>query len=381
MQEVLKDSKLPPLSVYIHWPWCVRKCPYCDFNSHEQQGHDEQRYIDALEQDIHSQKDWFSKRTIGSVFFGGGTPSLMSVRAVERILTRIQSSMELEPDCEITLEANPGAIDCARLQGYRMAGVNRISIGVQSFSDKALQILGRVHGRIDAVHAYESAVKAGFERINLDLMYGLPEQKLFDALADLRLALGLAPEHISWYQLTIEPNTVFYRNRPVLPDEETMEHIDEEGRALLEDSGYRQYEVSAFSRARPAHHNLNYWQFGDYLAFGAGAHGKLSLDGNIFRYQHTRMPGDYMLAIEQGRMPQLQAVEPEDRMHEFFMNVLRLKEGVPLECYQRSFMPLERLKDLVKSVPEGLLLSPDERWCCSPSGYSLLNQVLMKLFS
>ncbi len=380
MLERLTREVQPPLSIYIHWPWCIRKCPYCDFNSHEQ-GIDEQRYLAALERDLQTQSDWFAQSRIESVFFGGGTPSLMSVATVERILAKIQASMRLDSDCEITLEANPGALDCSRLAGYRQAGINRISIGVQSFSEQSLQALGRIHGRLDAVRAYDCAVEAGFQRINLDLMYGLPGQNLFLALADLRLAIGLAPEHISWYQLTIEPNTVFYRDRPVLPDEEIMECIDEEGRHLLETSGYRQYEVSAFSRAHPSRHNMNYWQFGDYLALGAGAHGKLSREGSVFRYQHTRMPGDYMSAMEQGRMPQLQEVAPDERIREFFMNVLRLRNGVPLEYYQRSHMPLERLLAAVESVPEDLLIKPEHSWCCTPRGYSLLNQVLMNLFA
>ena len=270
----------PPYSLYVHIPWCVRKCPYCDFNSHTSESKiPEKRYLDNLLEDLKLEIEYFSKRRpmppLSSIFFGGGTPSLLSAEVIERVILEAKALVGFKEDIEITLEANPGAIDRNKFIGLFQAGVNRLSIGVQSFNQNHLHSLGRIHSRDDALVAVDYAQQAGFTNFNLDLMFGLPNQKLDQALIDLEQAVILAPTHISWYQLTIEPNTAFYRQPPVLPEEETTWQIHEEGIKYLASKGYDQYEVSAYAQDnKQAQHNLNYWQFSDYLAIGAGAHGK-----------------------------------------------------------------------------------------------------------
>jgi len=268
---------LPPLSLYIHIPWCIRKCPYCDFNSHQANNDiPEAEYVAALCFDLEQDAALAQGRKLTSIFFGGGTPSMFSANAIAQILKDAEAIIGFEPDIEITLEANPGTFEQEKFSGFRAAGVNRLSIGIQSFNDAQLKLLGRVHGRDEALRAVDVAHKAGFDNINLDLMHGLPEQSVNDAKADLAQAIALAPEHISWYQLTIEQNTAFYSAPPILPVEDTLADIQDEGQALLAAAGYAQYEISAYAKNNQrARHNINYWQFGDYLGIGAGAHGKL----------------------------------------------------------------------------------------------------------
>ncbi|MEE8343471.1 MAG: radical SAM family heme chaperone HemW, partial [Gammaproteobacteria bacterium] len=271
-------TALPPLSLYVHIPWCVRKCPYCDFNSHESKGDiPEQRYVRALLADLDQELERLQGRPVQSIFLGGGTPSLFSPQSIENLLTGIGNRMTLAADLEVTMEVNPGTMEQGKFAEFHAAGINRLSIGVQSFEPQLLQRIGRIHGREEAVRAAETAQFAGFKNFNLDLMYGLPGQHQHQALDDLRLAMQFRPGHLSWYQLTIEPNTHFYHRPPRLPGEALIESMQEEGQRLLEQNGYAQYEVSAYARhGQRCRHNLNYWHFGDYLGIGAGAHGKVT---------------------------------------------------------------------------------------------------------
>lgn len=373
---------LPPLSLYVHVPWCVRKCPYCDFNSHVAPDLlPEKSYLDALKADLDGQLASVQGRELVSIFIGGGTPSLLTGDFYAELLSYIQHHVACADDIEITLEANPGTVEHGSFQAYRQAGINRLSLGVQSFHDDQLKALGRIHGREVAVAAITSAQQAGFERINLDLMHGLPTQTLYQALSDLQLAIGLGVEQISWYQLTIEPNTVFYRDCPVLPEEDTLEAIDEQGKLILRETGFRQYEVSAYTRGEPCRHNMNYWEFGDYLAIGAGAHGKItSPEGRILRYQQTRMPEDYMKAMAKGLFPAALEVDAKLLPQEFFMNALRLKEGVPFRYYEeRTGLKASDLEPMLRDIESGLLASSRERWVCTEHGYNFLNRLLQQL--
>ena len=282
-----------PLSLYIHIPWCVKKCPYCDFNSHEARNEiPEEKYLKALTQDLESELPNIWGRSIESVFIGGGTPSLFSAKGIDQLLANLRERLPIRSNTEITLEANPGTFEQERFSAYREAGINRLSIGVQSFNENHLKRLGRIHGATEAIKAAEIARKAGFVNFNLDLMFGLPEQSVDQALEDLKIAIEAGPTHISWYQLTIEENTLFHHAPPILPDDELMWEMQQKGQALLESSGYMQYEVSAYSQInKQCQHNINYWEFGDYLGIGAGAHGKLSMpDGEISRHTKYRHP-------------------------------------------------------------------------------------------
>jgi len=371
-----------PLSLYAHFPWCLRKCPYCDFNSHALRGPlDEAAYLRALRADLAQDLPMASGRRIGSVFLGGGTPSLASARFVGDLLAAVDRLAGLEAGAEITLEANPGAADTARFAGYRAAGVNRLSIGVQSFEDRALAALGRVHGRREAVAAAEAARAAGFDNLNLDLMYALPGQDGRGALADLEAAIALAPEHLSWYQLTIEPNTAFARAPPPLPDEEVAAEIQDAGLARLAEAGYARYEVSAFARpGRRCRHNLNYWAFGDYLGIGAGAHSKLSLaDGRILRRHKPRHPAAYLAdAGSAGGIAGEQALGPDDLDVEFAMNALRLVDGVPLSLYaERTGLDPARLAaSIARAGALGLLAADPDRLAPTPLGLQFLNRLI-----
>jgi oxygen-independent coproporphyrinogen-3 oxidase len=371
-----------PLSLYAHFPWCLRKCPYCDFNSHALRGPlDEAAYLRALRADLAQDLPMASGRRIGSVFLGGGTPSLASARFVGDLLAAVDRLAGLEAGAEITLEANPGAADTARFAGYRAAGVNRLSIGVQSFDDRALAALGRVHGRREAVAAAEAARAAGFDNLNLDLMYALPGQDGRGALADLEAAIALAPEHLSWYQLTIEPNTAFARAPPPLPDEEVAAEIQDAGLARLAEAGYARYEVSAFARpGRRCRHNLNYWAFGDYLGIGAGAHSKLSLaDGRILRRHKPRHPAAYLAdAGSAGGIAGEQALGPDDLDVEFAMNALRLVDGVPLSLYaERTGLDPARLAaSIARAGALGLLAADPDRLAPTPLGLQFLNRLI-----
>lgn len=322
----------PPLSLYVHLPWCVRKCPYCDFNSHTVGASlPDRRYVEALRMDLAQEAARSGGRRLETLFFGGGTPSLFGAGEIAAIIEAARSLMPVARDAEITLEANPGTVERGRLADYRLAGVNRLSLGVQSFDAESLRRLGRIHGPAEVFAAWRDAEKAAFDSVNLDLMYALPGQGVPEALEDVRQALSLSPQHISWYQLTLEPNTVFHASPPEgLPDEDTVIDIEEAGRQLFAGAGYEQYEVSAF--ALPGHrcrHNLNYWGFGDYLAVGAGAHGKLTApDGSIRRYTKPAHPLAYMRACEAGAIPRNERLlAPADVAFEYMLNALRLPGG------------------------------------------------------
>ncbi|MGW8248345.1 MAG: radical SAM family heme chaperone HemW [Acidiferrobacterales bacterium] len=327
---------LPPLSLYVHMPWCVRKCPYCDFNSHEAGSNlDEPAYLEALTRDLESSLPGIWGRRIESVFIGGGTPSLMSPETIKRLISTIRALLPVAPLTEITMEANPGTVDVERFTGFVDAGVNRLSIGIQSFSDEKLQALGRIHDRAAALKAFKAARNAGFENINLDLMFGLPNQTEQEAIDDLQTAIDLYPEHISLYQLTIEPNTLFHHQPPELPSDDAIWSMQQVLQSLLVDAGYKQYEVSAYAReGKQCRHNLNYWQFGDYLGIGAGAHGKISMPERIVRTSKRRHPREYMETAGQAECDSRRELAPDDRSLEFMMNALRLTEGFQLAMFQ-----------------------------------------------
>ena len=325
-----------PLSLYVHVPWCVRKCPYCDFNSHQVRDEiPQQRYVDTLIEDLRSEAMLADDRPIHSIFIGGGTPSLFTPEAYQQILGAVRDQFELAPTAEVTLEANPGTFERERFQGYREAGINRVSIGVQSFNNDSLEALGRIHNGDEAIAAAEAASTI-FDRFNLDLMHGLPQQTPELALADLRQALALNPNQISWYQLTLEPNTEFAARPPRLPVEEELWQIQEAGQSLLESAGYRQYEISAFARSGgESAHNINYWRFGDYIGIGAGAHGKLSnWNGEsieIRRRHKQRQPKGYM--NPESRIAGDEFIAADDRAFEFMLNALRLTDGFELKLF------------------------------------------------
>lgn len=370
---------LPPLSLYIHIPWCVRKCPYCDFNSHEShQEIPEQAYLDVLKQDLALDIAFIQGRKIQSIFFGGGTPSLMSGAFYRELIEHLSINLDFAHDIEITMEANPGTTEAGRFAVYREAGINRLSLGVQSFRDEQLKALGRIHSAKQASAAIVQAKQAGFDNFNIDLMHGLPGQDAEQAMEDLQAAFDLNPTHISWYQLTIEANTEFYSKPPILPDEDVMWEIQEAGERLLAANGYRQYEVSAYAQAQwQSRHNLNYWRFGDYIGLGAGAHSKVSVadSGHILRYRKSRLPKDYMKARITHRVAE-EAVLVEDLPFEFLMNALRLTEGLEERLYsQRTGLPLASLEPKLSYLrKQGLLLQ--NRLQLTVKGRRFLNSVL-----
>ena len=353
-------TSLPPLSLYIHIPWCIRKCPYCDFNSHRQPEQlPEDDYVAALIEDLKQDLAYVQGRSLQSIFFGGGTPSLFSASAIGDILDGIATEVTFSPNIEITLEANPGTFEQDKFSGFRHAGVNRLSIGIQSFNSGHLQQLGRVHDGEEAINAIAVARQAGFDNINLDLMHGLPGQSVDDALKDLQTAIDHQPEHLSWYQLTIEPNTEFYKHPPLLPQDETLWNIFEQGRASLNEAGYQQYEVSAYAQpGRQAAHNLNYWRFGDYLGIGAGAHGKLTgiQNNTLIRSQKTRSPKDY-LNPDKTFCATRNPIDSTELAGEFMMNALRLWDGFSPELFtQTTGLPLSVINEpLVQAEADGLL--------------------------
>lgn len=371
---------LPPLSLYIHIPWCVRKCPYCDFNSHAVTGEiPQQRYIDALMRDLDQELPGVQGREIETIFIGGGTPSLFDAAGIQQILSGIAARTPLAANAEITMEANPGTFEQQRFAGFRAAGVNRLSIGVQSFDSARLQQLGRIHNSQDAILAASKAREIGFDNFNLDLMHGLPQQTPEAALADLQQAIDLQPTHLSWYQLTIEPNTEFFSKPPNLPEDEALWAIQEQGQALLQQHGYHQYEISAYSQPnRQSRHNMNYWQFGDYLGIGAGAHGKISwADQNrITRRWKQRQPKAYMNALEP--LSGEQDISLQERPFEFMMNALRLTDGVAAELFsQRTGLALDSIAPLLQQAHhQGLLLDETEQLVPSPRGRLFLNDLL-----
>lgn len=376
------NPALIPLSLYIHMPWCVRKCPYCDFNSHAVPDGKlsldlEREYLHALVEDFKTQVDFAQGRSIHSVFIGGGTPSLISAAGYQWLFTELKALIPFEENCEITLEANPGTVEHDPFAGYLAAGINRLSIGVQSFNTEHLKKLGRIHSNEDAISAIGLARDAGFQRINVDLMHGLPEQTLEQALNDLKLAVENGATHISWYQLTIEPNTVFFRTQPILPVDEVLEEIQEQGEAYLKANGFINYEVSAWRKELPSAHNLNYWQFGDYLAIGAGAHGKVTQSDGVYRFQKTRLPKDYLAKVPAEHL-QFKRIEAADIPFEFMMNALRLNEGVEAKLYlERTGYSLDTLDELLTSLRQRQLMVEDtERLACTEQGHIFLNSVL-----
>jgi len=371
-----------PLSLYVHLPWCVRKCPYCDFNSHTAgDAPPRERYLKALVADIAAEARHANGRELVSVFLGGGTPSLFAPQEIARVLDAAGAHFSLATDIEITMEANPGTVECGEPAGYRAAGVNRLSIGAQSFSQKSLTLLGRIHSVDDISRSMREASAADYDSINLDLMYGLPAQGVDAALADIEAALELQPQHLSWYQLTLEPNTVFHARPPEgLPDEERLAAIQDRGQALLEERGFDQYEVSAWSRdGQQCRHNLNYWSFGDYLAVGAGAHGKLTNADGVHRYTKPANPLAYMLAIEsQVSSPLPAALGEPELLFEFMLNALRLSGGFDEALFEeRTGLPAGRLADAAKPALERGLIDRKEagHWRATALGRRFLNDL------
>jgi len=378
------DIKNIPLSLYVHIPWCVRKCPYCDFNSHAQSNEKngvlpEREYLAALIADLDLDCTTAQQRELHSIFFGGGTPSLMSPHIIGELLNAVSARFTLSPNIEITLEANPGTTEQKRFADFHAAGINRLSLGVQSFNPQHLQTLGRIHDREQAIQAVHQARAAGFDNINLDLMHGLPAQNGDDAMADLQQALALEPEHLSWYQLTIEPNTEFYKRPPQLPEDDTLAAIQERGFELLLGAGFEHYEVSAFCRpGRASKHNGNYWEFGDYIGIGAGAHGKLTQrDGTIARTHKTRLPKDYLASAGRGER-NTEIIAATALPFEFMMNALRLHRGFARDLFsKRTGLPWSKVAPTINAlIARGLLMDDDELIVPTPLGQRFLNDVL-----
>lgn len=367
--------------LYIHFPWCERKCPYCDFNSHVSgQALPEAEMVTALINDYTSDLEIYGARPIDSLFIGGGTPSLISAQSIARLLDGIDRLTPLSDTTEITMEANPGSSEQEKFAGYRAAGVNRLSIGIQSFNSEHLRRLGRIHSRDEADHAIKAAQAAGFERINIDLMYGLPDQTLKQALQDVEQGLSYNTGHLSWYQLTIEPNTVFYKQRPPLPDDDAIADIADEGEHFITQSGLKRYEVSAFASAgQKCRHNINYWRFGDYFGIGAGAHGKISYNDHIIRTAKQRMPDSYLQASDRAsRLAVESALDQAQLISEFMLNALRLREGVEIALFQRStgLAPESLHKTWRRLQAQGLMVEGDERLQTTELGWRFLNTVI-----
>jgi oxygen-independent coproporphyrinogen-3 oxidase len=369
------------LSLYVHLPWCVRKCPYCDFNSHPAGAAPPlDRYVDALLRDLETESMRIGDRPVISVFLGGGTPSLFPAARIDRLLRRIRSRFNLVDDVEVTMEANPGAVERGQIAGYAEAGVNRLSLGAQSFTPSALQVLGRIHSVDDIGRAVAEARAAGIGNLNLDLMYALPGQALPAALHDLECAIELDPEHLSWYELTLEPNTAFHARPPAgLPDDEAVAAVERAGERLLEARGFRQYEVSAYAReGHRCRHNLNYWSFGDYVGVGAGAHGKLTADGQILRTLRAANPLTYMESVEAGRTVDSVAVAGDDRVFEFMLNALRLRDGfAEAEFEERTGVAAEKLAPQLAALRDERLIEEAGAgfWRVSSLGRRFLNDV------
>ncbi|WP_201591163.1 radical SAM family heme chaperone HemW [Psychrobacter pulmonis] len=412
---IVKDI---PLALYIHIPWCVKKCPYCDFNSHELPMDSQlsmyDEYVDTLLLDAASQQALTQGREISSIFIGGGTPSLLPIAQYQRLFNGLREIFQFAGDIEVTMEANPGTLEHAPFAQYLDVGINRLSIGVQSFAAGQLTTLGRIHDPAQALSAIKAARRAGFERVNVDLMHGLPQQTMSEALNDIQMAHDAGATHISWYQLTIEPNTVFYRSQPILPDEDSLADIEQAGQTLLERLGYDNYEVSAWAGAsdKPCRHNVNYWQFGDYLAIGAGAHGKVTIDdryGNqtltadklsdevlkkvstetgIYRFSKSRMPKDYMTFdidtmnnIKKEGAPKMvgwQAITRDELVSEFMLNALRLHEGVTWSLFEaRTGLSYDNIAlEVNQLIKQGLLVDDNEHLQPTALGRRYLNQIL-----
>lgn len=377
------ETKHPvPLSLYIHIPWCVRKCPYCDFNSHTIRDNiPEKKYCQALLDDLGQDLSWVGGRRIESIFIGGGTPGLFSAEALDGLLDGVRRQVVLEDNVEITLEVNPGTVEYRKFADFFSLGINRLSIGVQSFNDRLLDKIGRIHDRKAAIKAAEAAHYAGFTNFNLDLMFGLPGQTTKEALSDLQTATSLEPKHLSWYQLTIEPNTFFYQNPPRLPPDDAIWETQIQGQHFLQAKQFVQYEISAYSQKQPCRHNLNYWRFGDYLGIGAGAHAKLSRPdlARIIRLQKPRSPQDYMQKAGAGApLSKETRLDTADRILEFMMNALRLNKGVSRETFiSRSGVDIDSIEPrLEEGVRKGLLIDSDQRIQASEQGIRYLNDLL-----
>lgn len=370
---------LPPLSLYIHIPWCVQKCPYCDFNSHGQKNDlPESSYVQHLLDDLKQELIYVQDRPLSSIFIGGGTPSLFSEHAIATLLTGVEKLIPFANDIEITLEANPGTVEATRFAGYREAGVNRISIGVQSMQNDKLVELGRIHDKDEAIKAAKIAASVGLKSFNLDLMHGLPGQSLDDALSDLQRVIALNPPHISWYQLTIEPNTQFASKPPTLPHDEILWDIQEQGHKMLSDAGYQQYEISGYSK--PDHqcqHNLNYWRFGDYLGIGCGAHAKVTYQDKVLRRVKVKHPKGYMDLTRPYLYEQWQ-VENDEFPFEFFMNRFRLHEACPIDSFnQLTGLELTSINAHIdKAKQQGLIVETNNTWQVTEHGRRYLNDLL-----
>src|SRR5262245_796056 len=378
-EPVIALAALPPLSLYVHIPWCVRKCPYCDFNSHEARGElPEQRYAQALMTDLEQALPSVWGRRVHTVFFGGGTPSLLSARALDEIISGIRARLMLEPDAEITLEANPGTFETEKFAQFRRLGVNRLSIGIQSFNNRHLKALGRIHDADEARRAVGIA-RASFDNINLDLMYGLPEQTLLEAEADIAAAIEFSPQHVSAYHLTIEPNTYFHRHPPALPDDQVGADMQDAIEGLLVEHGYAHYETSAYARpGYESRHNTNYWLFGDYLGIGAGAHSKISFRDRIVRQMRWRHPREYLDRVADTAIQQEHAVPVSEVPFEFMMNALRLTRGFSSVLFQeRTGLPLRLVeRQLDQAERLGLLMRTHAHIGPTPRGQHFLNDLL-----
>ncbi len=372
----------PPLALYVHLPWCVRKCPYCDFNSHQAPSElPAQEYVDALLADLELDLPLVWGRTVQSIFFGGGTPSLFSAKWIERLIEGFRARLRVSPQAECTLEANPGAMEHDSFSAYRDAGINRVSLGVQSFNNSLLQRLGRIHGSTEIETAVQSIQSAGISNFNIDLMYALPGQSVGDALDDVRRALNCAPSHLSFYQLTVEPNTAFHANPPELPDDEAAWHMQEQSGKLFIESGFRQYEISAWAREGfRCRHNLNYWRYGDFLGIGAGAHSKLTLPAtqSVRRRVRQRHPGTWLKAMQTGEwLVEDRLIGEEERVFEFFLNQLRLYDGVRKEQFTpRTGVSWNRVSVRVENAIESGLLN-DSNGVLKPTslGWRFSNEI------
>lgn len=385
-------TALPPLSLYIHFPWCEKKCPYCDFNSHQikdgagpdgKAGFDEKRYIKALISDLETELPNIWGRHVHSIFIGGGTPSLLSPEGMDELLSSIRARVTLEPDAEITMEANPGSVEASKLSDFAKAGINRISLGIQSFQDEKLKALGRIHNGSDAKQAIKTALQH-FKSVNLDLMYGLPNQSLKDAQEDIQIALSFKTPHLSFYNLTLEPNTYFATFPPKLPNEDEVDAIFEQNLELLKAAGYQRYEVSAYAKnGQECKHNLNYWRFGDYIGIGAGAHGKISFPDRITRQVRERHPEAYMQSMETkgNALVDAKEIAPKDLPFEFMLNALRLTGGVDTNTFsERTGLPLSMInKHLEEACKKGLLDEDPLKLKPTDQGLRYLNN-LQELF-
>ncbi|MDP2562367.1 radical SAM family heme chaperone HemW [Psychrobium sp. 1_MG-2023] len=378
---VTNTLSLPPLSLYIHIPWCVQKCPYCDFNSHAQKGEiPHVQYVDALLEDLANDLHWVQGRTLQSIFIGGGTPSLLDPKQMKRLLDQVKRLIPCRDDLEVTMEANPGTVESGKFALFQQAGVNRISIGVQSFQEDKLTILGRIHDHNEAINAAKQANTLGLKSFNIDLMHSLPQQNVSDALVDLNQAIALNPPHLSWYQLTIEPNTQFHSKPPTIPDDDTLADIYEAGKQALTDAGYQQYEISAFSKPDyQCFHNLNYWRFGDYLGIGCGAHSKVTClkTNSIVRHEKIKHPKGYLDCENQYIFRQWSTAD-EDLPLEFFMNRFRLTEP----CPRQDFIDYTGLNEsiirvqLEQAITKGLIEQSSTHWQVTPLGQRFLNELL-----